>query len=83
MQKQKKNTTLLCTFRNCKNIQTDNEFCAKHQAKKGRKDLIDALCNMELWATGYSSKPGKKASTKDKMLLGKAYNLLMDFIIYS
>ena len=47
MQKQKKNTTLLCTFRNCKNIQTDNEFCTKHQVKKGRKDLIKAIETLE------------------------------------
>lgn len=82
-QKQKKNSTLLCTFRKCKQPQTDNEFCTKHQPKRGRNDLIDALCNIELWAEGYSSTPGNLASPKDKKNLKKAYNLLLDFIIYS
>ena len=78
MQKQKKNTTLLCTFRNCKNIQTDNEFCAKHQAKKGRKDLIKAIETLEELATDAC-----QGSSDVELEVNKAYNLLMDFIIYS
>jgi hypothetical protein len=80
MQKQKKNTTLLCTFRNCKNIQTDNEFCTKHQAKKGRKDLVDALTQLSDWADNFTNIVPSPTIKKEQE---KMYNLLMDFIIYS
>ena len=76
-QKQKKNTTLLCTFRKCKRPQIDNEFCEIHQAKKGRNDLIEALNQLDEWADGYTS------SLKEKKLQERLYNILMDFVIYS
>ena len=78
MQKQNPKTTLLCTFRNCKNPQDDQgEFCPKHYPKKGRNDLIEALNQLDEWADGYTS------SFKEKKLQEKLYDLVMDFITNS
>ena len=77
-QTQKKNSTLLCTFRKCRQPQiADNEFCTRHQAKKGRNDLMEALNQLDEWADEYT------ASLEEKKLQEKLYDKLMDFIIYS
>lgn len=76
-QKQKKNKTLLCTFRKCRQPQTNNEFCLKHQAKKGREDLKEALNQLDEWADKYT------CDMREKLEQQKKYDLLMDFIIYS
>lgn len=77
MQKQNPKKELLCTFRNCKNPQDENEFCIKHQWKKGRKDLINALNQLDEWADQTT------VDLKEKKLQEKLYNKLADFVLYS
>jgi hypothetical protein len=41
-QTQKKNETLLCTFRDCKNPQAENEYCTDHQPKQDVNYLFES-----------------------------------------
>lgn len=74
-QKQKKNETLLCTFRNCKEPQSsDGEFCLRHYPKDDREDLKDALNRIDEMASQLTE------DSEELEQLKEDYNLIFDFI---
>ena len=74
-QKQKKNTILLCTFRDCKEPQTDDgEYCLRHYAKDDRDDLKDALNRI------YEMAGQLTEDSEELQQLETDYNVVFDFI---
>ena len=73
-QKQNHKQALKCVFGSCKELQgADGEYCNKHQPKKGRAKLLDALNRMDELAD-------MSAIDKERYQLEKDYNNLFDFI---
>ncbi len=64
---------LPCACIDCKEPQTKDEYCDKHQFKL-REEMMDLLNLMDEWADGYTSSQEEKESQMN------VYTRLADFI---
>lgn len=76
MAKTSKNS-LLCTFRACREGQTGNEYCNKHQPKIiGRTDLVNAIEELRIQSSWNKNQ-------KKRTQIQKIADKLIEFVTYT